>query len=147
MPYGIALDLAAGKMYVINFTSNTISQANLDGTGGVSLGNLNGTLNGPSDIALDLAAGKMYVINFTGNTISQANLNGTGGVNLGNLNGTLNGPTSIAISGSSQQPLPRGVGGDVVPVSKISVIFPWLALAFIITILGVSLGLRYRKGS
>ena len=51
----------APKMYVTNGGNNTVSQANLDGTGGVSLGNLNGTLDWPSGIALDVAAGKMYV--------------------------------------------------------------------------------------
>jgi uncharacterized protein YicC (UPF0701 family) len=40
------------KMYVVNYKNNTISQANLDGTGGMSLGNLNGTLNKPEHIAL-----------------------------------------------------------------------------------------------
>jgi DNA-binding beta-propeller fold protein YncE len=53
-PVGIALDLAAGKMYVTNWGNNTISRANLDGTGGISLGNLNGTLNVPYGIALAL---------------------------------------------------------------------------------------------
>ena len=45
------------KMYVTNSFSSTTSRANLDGTGGESLGNLNGTLNMPIGIALDLAAG------------------------------------------------------------------------------------------
>jgi len=43
------------KMYVANYTGNTISQANLDGSGGVSLGNLNGTLNILWGIALGTA--------------------------------------------------------------------------------------------
>jgi DNA-binding beta-propeller fold protein YncE len=83
------------RMYVVN--SHTISRANLDGTGGVSLGNLNGTLDGPTYIALDLTAGKMYVTNADSDTISRANLDGTGGVSLGNLNGTLNGALGIAL--------------------------------------------------
>jgi len=85
------------KMYVANNNSNTISQANLDGTGGVSLGNLNGTLNSPYGIVLDLFDSKMYVTNSNNNTISQANLDGTGGVSLGNLNGTLDDPYGIAL--------------------------------------------------
>jgi uncharacterized repeat protein (TIGR02543 family) len=96
-PFGIALDVAAGKMYVANFGNNTVSQANLDGTGGVSLGNLADTLDRPTGIALDVAAGKMYVANAGNNTVSQANLDGTGGVSLGNLNSTLNGPMGIAL--------------------------------------------------
>jgi hypothetical protein len=93
---GVA-NTANAQMYVPNFGNSTISQANLDGTGGVSLGNLNGTLNGTEGIALDLTAGKMYVPNFGNSIISQANLDGTGGVSLGNLNGTLNSPIGIAL--------------------------------------------------
>jgi len=91
-----AATAAAGKMYVTNYGNHTVSQANLDGTGGVSLGNPNGTLNLPYGIALDTAAGKMYVTNGT-NTVSRANLYGSGGVSLGNLNGTLNSSRFIAL--------------------------------------------------
>jgi hypothetical protein len=52
---------AVPDMYVANYGSSTISSANLDGTGGVDLGNLAGTLNGPVGIALDLSSGKMYI--------------------------------------------------------------------------------------
>jgi hypothetical protein len=41
-------------MYVTNFNNHTISRGDLDGTGGESLGNLNGTLNHPNSIALAL---------------------------------------------------------------------------------------------
>jgi len=85
------------RMYVANWGNNTISRANLDGTGGVSLGSLNGTLNLTFGIALDLAAGRMYVTNTGNNTISRANLDGTGGVSLGSLNDTLNWPRGIAL--------------------------------------------------
>ena len=43
-----------GKMYVTNYHGDTISRANLDGTGGEDLGNLNDTLSGPAGIALEL---------------------------------------------------------------------------------------------
>jgi len=46
------LDLAGGEMYVTS--GGTIIRANLDGTGGVSLGNLKGTLNDRVGIALAL---------------------------------------------------------------------------------------------
>jgi DNA-binding beta-propeller fold protein YncE len=86
------------KMYVTNYGNDTISRANLDGTGGVSLGNLSGTLNGPAGIALDLAASEMCVTNYGySSTISGANLDGTGGVGLGDLNGTLNWSPGIAL--------------------------------------------------
>jgi hypothetical protein len=85
-------------MYIVNYGNNTVSRANLYGSGGVSLGNLNGTLSGPHGIALGTATGKMYVVNFGNNTVSRANLDGTGGVSLGNLNGTLNCPAGIALA-------------------------------------------------
>jgi hypothetical protein len=52
------------RMYVVN--SHTISRANLDGTGGVSLGNLNGTLNGALGIALELTPpfGTLEILKF-----------------------------------------------------------------------------------
>jgi uncharacterized repeat protein (TIGR02543 family) len=89
---------AAGlHMYVVNGATGTVIQANLDGTGGFSLGNLGGTLSNPLDIALDVPNNKMYVTNSSNNTVSRANLDGTGGVNLGNLGGTLNQPYGIAL--------------------------------------------------
>ena len=51
----------------------SISQANLDGTGGVNLGNLGGTLNQPWGIALDTANDIMYVTNMGAETITRAN--------------------------------------------------------------------------
>ena len=41
------------KMYVTNY-NNTVTVANLDGTGGTSLGDLDGTPDDPSGIALGL---------------------------------------------------------------------------------------------
>ena len=104
---GIALDTAGGKMYVVDgktVTGNTVIVANLDGTDGESLGDLNGTLNYPGAIAVDAAGGKMYVVNGDANdiatepgTVSVANLDGTGGESLGDLNGTLSDPAGIAV--------------------------------------------------
>jgi DNA-binding beta-propeller fold protein YncE len=76
-PHGIALDLAAGKMYVTNYNSNTVTVANLDGTGGTALAVA--TLNLPSGIALDVTAGKMYVTDSGNHRVTVANLDGTGG--------------------------------------------------------------------
>ena len=127
------------KMYVTNYGNDTISQANLDGTGGVSLGNLNGTLNGPWGIALDLAAGEMYVTNNGNSTIRRANLDGTGGVSLGGLNGTLNGPVGIALALVTPQP----VGGYAVAVSRVKLLAPWLGLvAVALAVAGAALSWR-----
>ncbi|MGC2425220.1 MAG: PxKF domain-containing protein [Nitrospirota bacterium] len=92
----IALDAIHGKIYGTS-DNNSIVEENLDRTGPVNLGNLNGTLSDPGGIALDLVNGKMYVLNPDINTVSVANLDGTGGVNLGNLGGTLDFPWGIAL--------------------------------------------------
>jgi len=139
----------APKMYVANTITNTVSQADLDGTGGVSLGNLNGTLYGPRGIALDVAAGKMYVTNAANNTVSQANLDGTGGVSLGNLNSTLSMPVGIAL-GLAQEPgpPPEPVGGIVVPVDRLGLVAPWLGLAALISLAALTVAVvRRRRGS
>jgi low density lipoprotein receptor-related protein 5/6 len=112
-PAGIALDVAAGKMYVVT-GGNTVVRANLDGTAGESLGNLNGTLNMSLKIALDLVHGKMYTTNEGNSTVSVANLDGTGGRNLGNLNGTLNHPRGIALDVAAGKMYVTNAGADTV---------------------------------
>ena len=52
LPAGIALDPAAGKMYVVNWGGARVIRANLDGTGGRRPGNLGATLTEPGGIAL-----------------------------------------------------------------------------------------------
>ena len=92
VPRGIALDVAAGKMYWTDIVRDRIRRANLDGTepedilntrtfGGQSLG---GPATAPRDIALDLTSDppKMYWIDAgTGNVdngkIWRANLDGS----------------------------------------------------------------------
>ncbi len=119
------------KMYVVNGYYNTVSRANLDGTGGESLGDLNGTLSRPHGIALDVAAGKMYVVNTLSRTISRANLDGTGGENLGNLNDTLFNPHGIALALAARAPVPTG-GVAYLP-NKLAILIPWIILVSGIT--------------
>jgi DNA-binding beta-propeller fold protein YncE len=82
------------KIYVVNYSSSTVSQADQDGTGGISLGNLGGTLNGPHCIALDMANNRMFVTNNAGNTVVRANLDGTGATTI---LGGFNRPWGIAL--------------------------------------------------
>ena len=79
---------AAGKIYVTNRGSATVgatvSVANLDGTGGESLGNSIASgafLSGPRSIALNTATGKMYVT-IDSAAVTVAFLDGTGAVSL-----------------------------------------------------------------
>jgi sugar lactone lactonase YvrE len=90
-------EAATPMLYITNSGNQTISRGNLDGTGGVSLGDLGGTLNLPAGIALDEDNSRMYIANCTGGTLSVSALDGTGGVDLGNLGGLLDSPVGIAI--------------------------------------------------
>jgi len=92
-----ASSLTAGKMYVIGLGADTVVQANLDGTGAVGLGDLNGFPDGGvCAIAIDSVHSKMYVGSFF-TTLTQANLNGTGAVDLGDLNGTSHAVCGVAL--------------------------------------------------
>lgn len=52
-PNGIAIDRAANKIYWANYEGNTISSANLDGTGGCTdVGTAGASLNGPDEVAI-----------------------------------------------------------------------------------------------
>ena len=89
---------AAGKLYVASpDPNNKVLMSELDGTGIVDLGNLNGTLINPAGMALDPVHGTMYVTSFSGNSVSRANLDGTGAVSLGNLGGLLDYPNDVAL--------------------------------------------------
>ena len=76
--------------------NSSITTANLDGSGGRSLGNLGGLLNTPQGIAIDATNGRFYAGNESGNTVTRANLDGTGATNL-TLGGLLNGPYGVAL--------------------------------------------------
>src|SRR5690348_5485219 len=72
--------LGADRVYWGNGDNNTISYANLDGSGGGGELNLAGaTPSGPRGVAIDTAAGRIYWANQGNNTISYANLDGSGG--------------------------------------------------------------------
>jgi DNA-binding beta-propeller fold protein YncE len=108
-PLGVAIDSGTGKMYWANFGSsinyctgalrggNTISFANLDGTGGGFLNTNGATVSGPDGLAIDAAAGRLYWANDHANSISYANLDGSGGNNLNINSATLNCPAGVAV--------------------------------------------------
>ena len=81
-PWGIALDVAGGKMYwTEQFPSNKIRRANLDGTN-LETVVTGGQLSNPAGIALDLTNNHIYVANTSGSRILQYNLDGTNGPNF-----------------------------------------------------------------
>jgi hypothetical protein len=92
-PRGIAIDLAAGKVFWTDRSLNRISFANLDGSGGGGALNIgSATVSGPNAAALNPAGGRIYWANELGNKISYASLNGSGGGDLSITGATLSEP-------------------------------------------------------
>ena len=79
-PYGIALDVAGGKMYWADEGENEILRANLDGSN-IEILVSHGLAN-PHGIALDVIGGKMYWTDDSANRIQRANLDGSNIENL-----------------------------------------------------------------
>ena len=74
-PNGIALDVAAGKMYWTDSVADRIQRANLGGSQVETL--VSTGLESPFGIALDVAAGKMYWTDNVAGRIQRANLGGS----------------------------------------------------------------------
>jgi sugar lactone lactonase YvrE len=93
IPIGIALDVAAGKMYWTDSGPDKIQRANLDGTGVEDL--ITTGISDAQGIALDLTAGKMYWADAITQKIQRANLDGTGVEDL--VTAGLSLPSGIAL--------------------------------------------------
>jgi hypothetical protein len=89
----------ADRIYWGNGGNNTISYANLDGSGGGGQLNISGsTPSGPRGVAIDVRAGRIYWANQGNATISYANLDGSGGGGQLNISGTTpNKPHGLAV--------------------------------------------------
>ncbi len=73
-PRDIGLDLAAGKMYWVDYGAGNIQRADLDGS------NIEDVLTGlqsPAGIALDLTGGKVYWTDWFGGTVQRSDLIGS----------------------------------------------------------------------
>jgi hypothetical protein len=91
-PEGVALDPVAKRIYWGVGVIDTISYANLDGSGGGNLMTPGATSDHPHGVAIDPIARKIFWTNFDSNTISWANLDGSGGGELPIPGATPNGP-------------------------------------------------------
>ena len=101
-PRGLAINVAAGKVYWTDRTGNRISFANLDGSGGGgTLSTGAATVSGPNAAAVYPAAGKIYWANELANTISFAALDGSGGGNLPIAGATLSEPIGPVVDPGS----------------------------------------------
>jgi DNA-binding beta-propeller fold protein YncE len=80
------------------YSTNRISFANLDGSGGGNLSTAGATSGEPRGLAIDVVAGKVYWTNPDRDRISFANLDGSGdGGNLNTTGATVNRPNAAAV--------------------------------------------------
>lgn len=96
-PHGLALDLAAGKMYFSDFGAPALYRANLDGTGLELLADGSDGLVNPRGVALDTAAGHMYWADMGSAQIMRANLDGSGIVEIVGAGAGLTQPVFVAL--------------------------------------------------
>ncbi len=97
LPVGLAVDLAAGRIYWANNGGNKISFANLDGSGSDDLSTGSATVSFPVGGAVDSAAERIYWANGDVSKISFANLDGSGGGDLATGSATLKQPAGVAV--------------------------------------------------
>ena len=93
-PFGLAIDVSAGKMYWTDDGTNKIRRADLDGANAEDL--ITSGLNTPVWIALDASGGKMYWTDWGTDRIQRANLDGSNVENLV-VAGGLNSPAGLAL--------------------------------------------------
>jgi hypothetical protein len=97
-PRGVAIDVAAGRVYWTARAQNLVSFAGLDGSeGGGNLITDPATVSTPNAAAVYPAAGKIYWANEAADTISFANLDNSGGGNLDTAGATIDYPIAPVI--------------------------------------------------
>jgi hypothetical protein len=110
-PSGLAIDPATRRIYWANSESggsalpDTISYANLNGSGGADLNTTGATVSEPFSVAIDPAGGRLYWTNDfdTTDSISYANLDGSGGDDLDTDVTTEDSPIGLAIDGAAHR--------------------------------------------
>ncbi len=121
----IAVQLAEPhrQAYWTNYAgANTISFANLDGSGGAGDLTITGTtVSEPMGIAIDPAAGKLYWANYGNNTIfSYANLDGTGAADITTTGADVTGGLMPALLDAPSGSGAPTVSGDTTTPSTLS---------------------------
>ena len=98
---------AADRIYWGNYNDNSVSWANLDGSGGGVLPTSGAAIDGPMGLAIDSATGRLYGADYgaggQATTIYWANLDGSGGGVLGTGGATIDGPHGVAIDPATRR--------------------------------------------
>jgi hypothetical protein len=98
-PAGLAIYPAAGRIYWSNYGGDTISFANLNGSGGgADLTTTGTTVDSPEGVAIDPTTNRIYWTNYGNNTITYASLNGGGGGQVDTGGAPIDGPVGLAIN-------------------------------------------------
>jgi DNA-binding beta-propeller fold protein YncE len=120
-PYGATIDPAAGRIYWANLGNNTISYANLDGSGGGDQLDITGSNpDEPHGLVIDHATGRIYWTNLI-STISYANINGSGGGGELNLTGaTEKGGVGLAVDPTTGRLFWGNLGSNGNPISYVN---------------------------
>jgi DNA-binding beta-propeller fold protein YncE len=121
-PEGLAIDPTAGRLYWANPNDNSISYANLDGSGGADLDTTGATVDQPTGVAVDPASGRIYWANRNDNThpISYTNLDGTGaGGDLDTSGATASSPWGLAIDQAGGKLYWANEGNDTISFANL----------------------------
>ena len=94
-PFGLALDVAGGKIYWTDRGTDKIQRADLNGANVEDL--VTSGLSSPNGIALDLAGGKIYWADAETDKVQRANLDGSGVEDLLTSSDGLVDPSSVAL--------------------------------------------------
>ncbi len=125
-PWGVALDPATNKVYWADSVRNTISFANLDGSGHgdlVSSGSTGATVSFPIGVVVDHAAGKIYWGNFNGtanHAVSWATLDGKTGGDFNTGTATVSQPAGVTIDHAQNRIYwANSAGGQTISFAKL----------------------------
>jgi hypothetical protein len=89
--------LTGDGVFWSNYPDNSISYANLDGSGGGDVDTTGATTAGIQGLDLEPGAGRIWWANANADVISYANLDGSGGGDLDTTGATLDSPLGVAI--------------------------------------------------
>jgi hypothetical protein len=112
--------LGADSVYWTNDAGDSISFANLNGSGGGNLPVVGATVAGPQGTAIDPATGRIYWANYDGNKISFANLDGSGGADLNTAGATVNEAGFPALLKTPSATAAPAITGRAAPHSRLS---------------------------
>ena len=98
-PFGLTIDVSAGKMYWTDDGTNKIRRADLDGSNIEDV--ITRGLDKPIEVDLDLGAGKMYWTDLDRDRIQRADLDGSNVENLVTRSDGLDNPFGLALGVAS----------------------------------------------